>query len=453
MFRLTFGRSAPLLGALTVTVGLIALASGGCTSETQNLVGTSLISSQVDTVLRPLAIRNIADYSPAAVVDEAEPFDRAQVLYFGRQGSESSSILLNYDFSTLQAEGWLPDVVNADNITAVKLVMIRLEHYRKLPGDGRGDFHNPALKSYEAYQLDHTYDAQDYPGPLPPSDPLRLNEDPQPRSTGGVTLIINTNRFLEWYAAEDSVGVMVTEGVYPDSDDGLVGYGSRDMTRFSEPPPEWEGTTVPPKLQIEFADTTANLIIAPYADISSFDQVDAAPTDLSTGFMLRTHLRDYPWLLFDFSKLPANVFINRAVLAVANDTTRAYGPGFEAIVVSELDSTLVPDTGDTVTTEWIGNNVYEINGRLSLKPWETTRLDLVVTAAVQRLVNQVYTGRRGFLQTAGEAEFASVAGAGFDPGLLMQRFWFYGDDAPADTLRPYLQITYTRTNVLTGEED
>ena len=78
MFRLIAGRTAPLLGALTVTVGLIALVSGGCTSETQNLVGTSLISSQVDTVLRPLAIRNIDDYSPIAVIDEAEPFDQAQ---------------------------------------------------------------------------------------------------------------------------------------------------------------------------------------------------------------------------------------------------------------------------------------------------------------------------------------------------------------------------------------
>jgi len=450
LFRLIAGRTAPLLGALTVTVGLIALVSGGCTSETQNLVGTSLISSQVDTVLRPLAVRNIDDYSPIAVVDEAEPFDQAQVLYFGRQGSESSSILLNYDFSTLQAEGWLPDIVNAENITAVKLVMIRLEHYSKLPSGGRGDFHNPALKSYAAYQLDQTYDAQDYPGPLPPSNPLRLNENTEPRSTGGVTLIIDTNRFLEWYAAEDSIGVIVTEGVHPDSDDGFVGYASRDLTRFSELAPEWEGTTVPPKLQIEFADTT-NLLIAPYADISSFDQVDSAPTDLSAGFMLRTHLRDYPWLLYDFSQLPANVFINRAVLAVANDTTRAYGPGFEAIVVSELDSTFVPAAGDTLTTTWIGNNVYEINGQLSLKPWETTRLNLIVTSAVQRMVNEVYTGRRGFLLTAGEAEFASVAGAGFDPGLLMQRFWFYGDDAPADSLRPYLQITYTRTNELTGE--
>ena len=156
-------------------------------------------------------------------------------------------------------------------------------------------------------------------------------------------------------------------------------------------------------------------------------------------------------MFYDFYLLPAKVFFNRAGVAVAIDTRRSFWTGFEAIVVSELDSTFVPAAGDTLTTTWIGNNVYEINGQLSLKPWETTRLNLIVTSAVQRMVNEVYTGRRGFLLTAGEAEFASVAGAGFDPGLLMQRFWFYGDDAPADSLRPYLQITYTRTNELTGE--
>jgi len=444
------GRVTSLVSALAVAAGAIALSVAGCTSDGANLVGTSLVTAQIDTILRPLAVYTIDDYSPSAVIDPSEPFAEAQVLYFGDQGSESSSILLNYDFSTLRDEGWIPEIVNESNIAAVKLVMLRLEKYSKLPESG-GDFHNPEEKSYAAFQLEQPFAAQDYPGPVPPYNPQRLNADTAPRSTGGVSLVIDTDRFLDWYDAQESVGVMVTEGDDPGSDDGFVGYASRDLTKFSELPPEWEGTVVPPKLQVEFADTTENLIIAPYADISTFDQVDIGPTDLSSGFMLRTHLRNYPWFLFDFSQLQPNVYIQRAVLAVTNDTTRAYGPGFEAIVVAELDTTLIPAANDTLTTTELSQNVYEVSSQLSLKPWETTQLELLATTAVQRLVNDVYTGRRGLLQTGGEAFFAGVGGTGFDPAFLMQRFWFYGTDAPDSSMLPYLKITYSRSDELTAE--
>jgi hypothetical protein len=203
---------------------------------------------------------------------------------------------------------------------------------------------------------------------------------------------------------------------------------------------------------VENAAGETFLSLLPVADVSTLDALDAPPDDLADGMMLRTYVRDYPFLLFDLSALPPNVFINRARLLVANDTTRAYGPESEGLVVSEFDPTLLPDAANELTLTTLERNFYQSGGQNSLIPEETGPLAFNVTGSVQRYVNSAYEGTRGFLILAGESFTGYRQTLQWNPGFFLQRFWFYGSDAPADSLRPQLRITYTRNDDISGEE-
>jgi hypothetical protein len=166
--------------------------------------------------------------------------------------------------------------------------------------------------------------------------------------------------------------------------------------------------------------------------------------------MVRTHLRSYPYLQFDFSNLPPKVLINRARLLIAADSTRSYGPYAEGLVIGELDSTLVPAAVNELELGTLSANLFEVNGQNSLIPEQTGPLAFNVTQSVQRYVNNAYEGTRGFLVYAGESFSFYRQSLSTTPRTLLQRFWLYGNDAPADSLRPQLRITYTRNDDLSG---
>jgi len=72
-----------------------------------------------------------------------------------------------------------------------------------------------------------------------------------------------------------------------------------------------------------------------------------------------------------------------------------------------------------------------------------------VTTLVQRVVNDVYTDPRGLVLTAGEDVFPTYDLTTVDPDFYFTEFRFFGT-AAADSLRPRLEITYSRNEARPG---
>jgi hypothetical protein len=251
--------------------------------------------------------------------------------------------------------------------------------------------------------------------------------------------------FRGWVNAGQTVGLIIALGA--DSDAGLVGFGARELVRYSEIESVGVGTIVAPNFIVEFNDgVTPRLLLAPVADTSTFEVVPPAPAalaDIADGFVLRTCLRSYPALNFDFSRLPDDVLINRAVLRLTNNQELAFGNS-EAIVVSEFNSAnLAAAPSDTMTFAELDEATYVITGQTSLDPTKVRHLAFDVTTLVQRLVNDVYADPRGLVLTAGEDIFPTYDLTSVDPDFYFTEFRFFGTTAE-DSLKPRLEITYSR---------
>jgi hypothetical protein len=177
------------------------------------------------------------------------------------------------------------------------------------------------------------------------------------------------------------------------------------------------------------------------ADTSTFHEVAAAPASAADGILLRTCLRTYPAFDFDFSTLPDDVLINRAVLRLTNDRDVAFGND-ESIVVAEIDSLKLAATAALPLAELTAAS-YVITGQASLSPTLNRHLAFDVTTLVQRLVNDVYAGPRAIVLAAGEDAFPTYDLAAVDPDFYFTEFRILGT-AAADSLRPRLEITYSR---------
>ena len=468
-------RSAgPLYALIYLLVMLVLALAGGCTSDEANLVGTSLLTAQMDTLLRPLEIRAIDRFSFLSVINEDEPFAEKDVLYVGHGTLnpdtgiplEQSSILVNYDFSQVADTVYTEEYLQASNIKKMTLRLHLLVYYG-FP-DTVGDYY----KYYDVFQLNEPFDPTDYPGPVPPYISELLNI-PEKESASGIMLLdFNSTvytKFTEWVANGETVGMVMRERI-DSNPTSLWGFSSREMSRAASALDLLhEETVLGPAIILELFEAPPNadwegaefLVIPPLADISTFDVLPEQPADASHSFMLRSHLRSYPSLYFDLSKLPPNVFINRAVIGVTNDTTLATGPvwrdqastiiPYESIVASELDLNLAPVGGDTTTVDELGSELWQISGIGLVNPQSHALVEINVTSSVQRYINQVYTGDRTFQLTAGESFTSGFYNAIFPPGFFYARYQFHGTDDPDTSRHPYLRITYTRNDELSAE--
>ncbi len=332
-------------------IGLMLLAVGGlmagCTSDIPSEVGTGLVNSEIDVVLEPLHLENIELYTAKNVKDDEVSLLNQEVLYFGSQDGNLSSILLNYDFTDIFSEEFPDTVWTLDNIAKVELRLVRLAAYGGiLPGESDPGDTTVVSKYYQVFTLDEPFNGGNFPGPVPTHGNINLNtaygenmDAAEPR------LVFRAERLMSWVNAAQMQGLIVSDG--PESSTGLIGFASNELTHVNELASIHADPGAFPVIIVAFNSTEEVAFIAPSADISTFHQIKPAPLDQADGMMLRTCLRTYPMLRFDFSSLPENVFINRAVLSITNNISTGFGQ-LESIVVSEIDVNLFGVPGDSM---------------------------------------------------------------------------------------------------------
>ena len=441
--RIGSGRLVPLA---MVSLLLVGMAIVGCSSDDTNLVGSSLVTTTIDTMLDTLGAYQVPQFTGKNIEDPDLPVARQEMLYLGSQGGTESNILVNYDFSEIFSDSFPEEVWTAQNITWVKLQMIQSDFYISLfEPEEEGEKVLP--KVYEVYQLDAPFDSTAYPGAIPSYDLTDLNVNSILDEAGEVNIDISAPFFLNWVANAQTQGLMIQEG--PGSTAGFSGFAARDNRHMgSQFQQLGEGTTQGPALRIQFVEPDTILSIKPIADTSTFHEIAEAPTDPGDGFFLRTCLRNYPVFKFDLTALPENVYINRAVLYVVNDTLNSFG-NLESIVISEFDMEEFGSPGDVLELDDLDDATYSIIGMSSLDPRLNRVMQFNVTQAIQRMVNSVYSNDRGLIMTAGEDFFPRYDLTTVDPDFYFTQFNFFGTAAP-DSLRPHLRITYSGVDELTG---
>jgi len=437
-------------GPILAAAALAALLAG-CTSDLPNEVGSGLATVVVDSVLVPLRAQNIAAHSQLDVVDDNanRPFVDHDVLYLGSQRGTGSAILVNFDFSNpalTDNDSVNLDMVVPGNIVSPRLRLNMLDFYTTVPRpDGSGAI--GLRKFYQIYRLDAPFDTTaTWPGPIPPHSATLLNASTEPDL--GESFIVNiavpADSLAAWLRDQRRIGYLIQEGpAAADVDTGMVGFSSRE-NRFPAStikPPTGTVTVrkIGPTFRCKFAAEGLEWSMGSEADVSTFHQI--APTPPIDDFlMLRTVIRSYPALYFDLSKLPANAYINRAVLVVHNDSINGYG-NLQNLVVSEMDTTAFGSPGRRISLTTLDAAVDFTTTRISsADPGYHQRFDFNVTQTIQRYVNGAFTGVRGLVLTGGESFLGDTAVMG--PGYWLSQFEFYGT-AAGDSLRPRLEITYS----------
>lgn len=428
-----------------------ALWMGGCTSDSADGVGAGLVDTELTEVLVPLLAQDVANYGPIQVEDPALPLHRQQVLYLGSQGGVASRMVMNYDFADIFSADYPDTLFTAERIKSVKLSLTKLSFYggmrRLIDTDGDTTYVNsgqPLDLYYTVQQLSAPFDSTafvGYPNTAPPYGGPAINSDFLiPIQDNEPFLRMYEQDFLEWLEARQSMGLIISLGA--GSDPGMIGFAARELVRYSELDDVRVGTVVAPNLVVEFEDSTIpNFLLAPFSDTSTFETVPPAPEDPAGGFVVRTCLRSYPALDFDFSALPDDVLINRAVLRLTNDTDLSFGNS-EAIVVSEFSEEKIIAAPLTMTPDELTAASYLITGQVSLDPTKVRHLAFDVTTLVQRIVNNVYADERGLVLAAAEDAFTTYDLSLVDPDFYFNEFRFFGTTA-ADSLRPRLEVTYS----------
>jgi hypothetical protein len=458
-----FGMGLAFICALAV---LVNLAVTGCTSDEPNLVGTALVTDHMDTVLFALGAEDVLTYSALRVENNPDPtqkydgitVDKQEVLYLGELGgTRSGAIIANFDFS--DSDKFPEDIFNEENIKNVFFSLTKLKYHRAYADTGNTEpTGQPVNLYYHLQELDGPFDPLDYknyPVPTPPGAGPLLNDDfDEPIiSSEPLLRLVDPKDMLDWIANKEKVGIIVTFGAQ--SDPGLVGFASSELTHFSQLDPLFEGTVAAPNFVVEFQDVTANnFLVEPYDDTSTFEKVTDAPQFVTDGLLMRTGLRSYPALYFDLSALPPNAFINRAVLSVTNDSDVSFG-NLGGIKVLEWDVERFGAPADTINVLDLNDPSarysFIVTGATSLDPTLEETIQFDVTQAILRIINNVYLGTRGFLLTDEETFYPGLSSTGVNPDFYYREFHFKGSADGDQAHRPQLKITYSVVNELNGE--
>ena len=237
-----------------------------------------------------------------------------QSLYLGDDGRSRSEILVNFDFGAIDDTRFPPALFNTDSIRSVTLNLTRLIRYTRswrAAGDSAATPSAPAIR-FTVRQLVAPFRPADYdtfPGPVAVGGPGLLNQDLDANDSDEPSLALYPDDLVSWYAAQSTVGLVI--GALGDSDPELVGFAASELESYGEIPQQAVGSVAAPALVVEFRTRQQNLIIAPVADTSTFEQVAAPLAGLLT---VRTGLTSFPVVTFDVPELPpgtclAGVFI------------------------------------------------------------------------------------------------------------------------------------------------
>lgn len=453
---------AVVLPALLAAGGLLlALSLGACSSDDPNTVGDSLVEVELEAMLDTLDVDAPSLYRGYPISDPDKLLAEQQVLYLGEQGGNASSILLRFDMDEIRDEIEsvgipLETFAGPDSTVLVSLRMFILKDYAiqdtrvdtlTVTGPDRFLWYT----YYGVYEADESVSFEDFPGPEPATGTL-LNTDSTElkESIASAELDLRRADFRQWLLAGGTRTLLVRE--LAGSGPGLTGYASVDM-RYggSTLQPTADTDYVGPIFKVEVKNATIDTFLNFEAseDVSTFHEIEPTPATVDDGFILRSGIRSYPVLQFDLSELPANAFINRAVVSVYNDTTRSFGT-LSSLVVSEFDTEYLVAQGDTLTLDELDAAAYVITGALSIDPWNDHRLEFNVTTAVQRQVNGAYEGTRAYLLSAAESFTPDYVTTSYGYDFYYNQFNFYGTNESDVLRRPRLKITYSLTEPIGG---
>lgn len=431
-------RALTVRWALLVTVAL----GLGCAGDDPGVLGSGLpIDLSFDTLLVPLASSTLDAAGHLAVKDPNVPFDKHEVLYVGRRGTERSALLARYDLSVFTGPVWEGVAFTVDNIRSVRLRFFMLKYYKSLR----------LTKNYEVWELASSLDPTIYPAEEPLLQPPMLAVEEEPASAA-IRIDLPKQKFIDWWQAGQHNGLLVREGAaIGDTNAGFVGFASRDfkVVHAGELELEQAETVLGPLLIVEFASPDTVVVLQPIDDVSTMRPLDPPPA-VADGLLLRTHERTYPYCAFSLSGLPPDVLINRATLVLTCDSLLSYGPS-TSVVCSEILAGEIAALGDTALVGNLGAAAEVITGILSVEPARARRLGFNVTSTVQRHVNGLFPvdDPVRFLFTAGEDFTGAYDTSDIDPDFFLSRLRFWGAAAD-DTLRPRLQIIYTPAPGLAG---
>jgi len=280
-----FGPGPALVCALGI---LVILAAGGCTSDEPNVVGTALVTDHIDTVLTALGVEEITTYSALRVENPDILVHQQEVLYMGEQGgTRLGGLIANYDFSDIFSREYPETLFTEENIKSVKFSLTKLKYYSSFQ-DTIGAGH-PVDLYYQVQVMEAPFDStafENYPVQAPAAVGPFLNRDFDTPNGSSEPLLpfYDAAELLGWIANREKVGLIVTLGLQ--SDPGLVGFASRDLSHFNELDPLRVGTIPAPNFVVEFNDNSIlNFLLAPYADTSTFETVPDPPADVDGGFL------------------------------------------------------------------------------------------------------------------------------------------------------------------------
>jgi hypothetical protein len=436
------------LGSVLAALALALLAAlVGCGSDPANPTGSGLSGDlPFGALLVPLRADSLTDWGRLDVVDPNVPIGKQQVLYMGQRGTERSSILVRYDFANPIDTIPAGLAITAENILSVRIRLFALAVYKQ-------------PKLYRVFTLPTPLDSTLYAGAQPPPEPAAGDLIVSQYATAGPDVELdlrNPDLFVQWYQQGTPNGIMIAEGdTTPGvARPGLVGYGSKEMAYPASTIASdlGAGTVVGPILKVEFKNPSVTIRWQALYDVSSYASLDPLPTAPDEGPVVRTGLRSYPYLSFDLGRLPAGVFINRAVLVLTGDpdTMRSYGP-LGTIVCGELPAAAVraARVDSSYQLDSLRARVRVATARTSVNPDSVGRFELDVTLSIQRQANGVYASPIRFLLFSDE-RFTAYNTGGPAPDFYLRRYHFLGTAAPDPEDRPHLQITYTRPGSLGG---
>lgn len=442
-----------------LSTGLLAMFfAAGCTSELPNPVGADLPDGlDSGNPERIVTVDIVADGNVVLTDPDIVNYSDNEVLYFGHQNGEESSILVKYNMADIDSAGIAPEQVNIGNIESIKLRMWMINWYKDrntafLDTIPRMRDTGVTLKRYyEVHNLVAELTEDYAPGAEPEFNAGMIYQSPSEGTPGGGSVLfenISLQVLVDWYTNGHN-GIIIREGAQPDSTDGFFGFASRELTHFAEIPTLLPDDVFAPGLVINFINPDTTLTLWPEIDTSTLHTLGEIPEDVTEGLVVRTHLRSSPWFSFDMQALPSNVLVNRASLFVYSDSTKSYGP-LTSLVATEIPDYFIADLDsiDLVTLQEDGE-MFVLDGQVNIDPHTVSWIELTVTSHVQRYTNGVFGDEpMHFMLFTGEDMFPNYDVTSIDPDFYISRFWFAGSDDAEN--RPYLEITYTERN--TGGE-
>ena len=259
-----------------LSTGLLALfLATGCTSELPNSVGTDLPDGlDSGNPERIVTVDVVADGNVALTDPDIINYSDNEVLYFGHQDGEETSILVKYNMADIDSAGIAPEQVNIDNISSIKLRMWMINWYKDhntafldtIP-EGR-DTGVTLKRHYEVHNLTAELTEDYAPGTEPEFAPGMIYESPSEGTPGGGSVLLENIAFqvlVDWYTNGHN-GIIIREGAQPDSTNGFFGFASKELTHFAEVPLLLPEDVFAPGLVINFIDPDITLTLWPEID-------------------------------------------------------------------------------------------------------------------------------------------------------------------------------------------